>query len=123
MECFENGLLTAEDVGGIDLRFGNDEAMLKVIELITRREGIGDLLAEGTARAAQRIGKGAQEFAVQVKGLEFGMHEPRLNPGLGLGYMVNPHGADHMLNMLDLFAQRFEQEVRPLGIMEIPPPF
>ncbi len=122
MECFENGLLSAEDTNGIELRFGNDEAMLKIIELVAKREGIGDLLAEGTVRAAQRIGKGAQEFTVQVKGLEFGMHEPRVNPSLGLGYMVNPHGADHMLNVIDLFLQRSAAEVRPLGIIEIPPP-
>ncbi len=101
MECFENGLLSLKDTNGIELRFGNDEAMLKVIELIARREGIGDLLAEGTIRAAQRIGKGAEEFAVQVKGLGPGLHEPRLKPGLGLGFMVNPHGADHCANLHD----------------------
>jgi len=101
MECFENELLSVEDTGGIELRFGNDEAMLRVIELIARREGIGELLAEGTARAAQRIGRGAEEFAIQVKGLEAGMHEPRMKPGLGLGFMVNPHGADHCCNIHD----------------------
>jgi len=120
MECFENGLLSIKDTNGIELRFGNDEAMLKMIELIAKREGIGDLLAEGTARAAQRIGKEAQEFAIHVKGLEAGMHEPRLKPGLGLGYMVNPHGADHCCNMHDNMYKREGQlkELRPLGILE-----
>jgi len=101
MECFENGLLTTKDTNGIELKFGNAEAMLKVIELIARREGIGDLLAEGTARAAQKIGKGAEKFAMHSKGLELGMHEPRAKAALGLGYAVNPHGADHCDNMHD----------------------
>ncbi|GAG44897.1 unnamed protein product, partial [marine sediment metagenome] len=101
MECFEKGLLSIKDTNGIDLRFGNDEAMLKIIELIAKREGIGDLLAEGTARAAQRIGGGAEDLAMHVKGLELGMHDPRLKPGLGLGFMVHPHGADHGDNLHD----------------------
>ncbi len=101
MECFENGLLTTKDTNGIELKFGNAEAMLKVIELIARREGIGDLLAEGTARAAQKIGKGAEKFAMHSKGLELGMHDPRVKAALGLGYAVNPHGADHCDNMHD----------------------
>ena len=120
MECFENGLLSAKDTDGIELKFGNDEAMLKIIELIARRKGIGDLFAEGTAQAAQRIGRGAEEFAVQVKGLEAGMHEPRLKQGLGLGFMVNPHGADHVCNMDDtrFDTERRLQEIRPLGFIE-----
>jgi len=101
MECFENGLLTAKDTGGIELRFGNAEAMLKLIDLIAHREGIGDLLADGVTRAAQKIGNGAEKFAIAVKGLEAGMHEPRAKPGLGIGYMVNPHGADHCFNLHD----------------------
>lgn len=105
MECFENGLLNTEDTGGIELRFGNAEAMLEMINLIAKREGIGGLLAEGTAFAAKSIGGGAEQYAINVKGLEIPMHEPRLKPGLGLGYMVNPHGADHCCNLQDtLFA-------------------
>jgi aldehyde:ferredoxin oxidoreductase len=124
MECFENGLLGIEDTDGIELRFGNDEAMLKMIELIARRQGIGDLLAEGTAKAAQRIGGKAPELAVQVKGLEAAMHEPRVKAGLGLGYMINPHGADHGCNMHDtMYGTEVQlKEVRPLGILEPLPP-
>ncbi len=120
MECFENGLLSIKDTDGIELRFGNYEAMLKMIELIARRQGIGDLLAEGTARAAQRIGQRATELAMQVKGLEAGMHEPRLKPGLGLGFMVNPHGADHCCNMHDTMyvTEQDLKGLRPLGILE-----
>jgi aldehyde:ferredoxin oxidoreductase len=121
MECFENGLLSTKDTDGIVLRFGNAEAMLKTIELIARREGIGELLAEGTARAAEKIGRGAVEFAMQVKGLEIPMHEPRLKAGLGLGYAVNPHGADHVASIHD--TEYTEpgpglDGIKPLGILE-----
>lgn len=120
MECFENELLTTKDTGGLELRFGNAEAMLRLIELIARREGIGDLLADGTLKAARRIGHGAEQFTVQVKGLEAGMHEPRLKAGLGLGFMVNPHGADHCCNLHDTMYEVEGQmrELRPLGILE-----
>ena len=120
MECFENGLLGPEDTGGIELRFGNAGAMLRLIELIARREGIGELLAEGTARAAGKIGQGAEQFAIQVKGLEAGMHEPRFKPGLGLGFMVNPHGADHCCNLHDtmFLAEPQIDALKPLGILE-----
>jgi aldehyde:ferredoxin oxidoreductase len=101
MECFENGLLTLEDTGGIDLRFGNAEAMLKVIELIARREGIGDLLAQGSKKAAQQIGRGAEQYAMHAKGVEFPMHEPRVKQGMGLGYAVSSIGADHMQGLQD----------------------
>ncbi|MFC1901465.1 aldehyde ferredoxin oxidoreductase family protein [Chloroflexota bacterium] len=95
MECFEKGLLTEKDTGGIDLRFGNDEAMLQVIDLIAHGQGIGKMLAEGTARLAKKIGKGSQDFAMNVKGLEAGMHDPRVQSGLAMSFMVSPTGADH----------------------------
>ncbi len=101
MECFEHGLLTKEDTGGIDLRFGNVDAMLQVLELMARREGIGDLLAEGSKRAAQKIGRGAEEFSIQVKGVELGMHEPRFKQGLGIGYSIANHGGDHEIGFHD----------------------
>ncbi len=101
MECFENEILTLEDTGGIDLRFGNADAMIQVLEMIAHREGIGDILADGTRNAAERIGRGAAEYAMQVKGVEFGMHEPRLKQGLGLTYSINPTGGDHVAGLHD----------------------
>ncbi len=101
MECFENGILTTRDTGGIDLRFGNAEAMLQMVEMIAYRRGIGDLLAEGTMRAAQRLGRGAEAFAMHVKGLEIPMHEPRVKQGLGVVYAVEAQGADHCAGMHD----------------------
>jgi len=105
MECFENKLLTKKDTDGIDLTFGNPEAMLQMVEMIAKREGIGDLLAEGTMRAAEKIGKGAEKFAVHVKGEEVPMHDPRLKRGLGLGYAVKPTGAEHMNNLHDTWTR------------------
>ena len=123
MECFEKGLLTTKDTDGIELRFGNHEAMLRIIELITRRQGIGNLLAEGTARMAKKIGGGSEEFAMHVKGLEAGMHEPRLCGGLGLGYMVSPNGADHTATLPDFMflSDAMIKGLHHLGIVEPPP--
>jgi len=125
MECFENGLLTAKETDGTELRFGNQKAMLHLIELITKREGIGDLLAEGSSRAAEKIGKGAESFAMHIKKYEIPMHEPRLNKGLSLGYMVNPHGPDHCCNMVDITLTGLNpqtdilvKEAVPLGMIE-----
>ncbi|MDA8218835.1 MAG: aldehyde ferredoxin oxidoreductase family protein [Dehalococcoidales bacterium] len=101
MECFEHGLLTKEDTGGIDLRFGNAKALVQMTEMIAKRQGLGDLLAEGVKIAAQRIGRGAEEFAIHVKGLEVPMHEPRLKRALGVGYAISPTGADHNHNIHD----------------------
>ncbi len=97
MECFEHGLITPEQTGGAEWRFGNAEAMLQIIDWIAHRRGIGDLLAEGTRRAAEVIGGDARYFALHVKGQELPMHEPRGKVGVGLGYAVNEGGADHLV--------------------------
>ena len=122
MECYEEGIITLEMTGGIDLRFGNAGTLLQVLELIGRREGIGDLLAEGTMRAAKRLGGDAERFAVHVKGQELPMHEPRLKRGLGLGYAVSPTGADHCHNLHDTIMTGGNLEkLRPFGIFnEVP---
>jgi aldehyde:ferredoxin oxidoreductase len=119
MECFENGLLTEKDTGGIRLNFGNAEAMVKTVELIGERKGIGKLLSEGVAGAAKQIGRNAERFAVHVKGQEVPMHEPRYKKGLGLGYAVSPTGADHVHNIHDtIFDENSWNELKPLGILE-----
>lgn len=122
MECFENGLLSKEDTGGVDLRFGNAEAMVKMVELIGERKGIGDLLAEGVKRAAEHIRRGSKKFAVHVKGQEVPMHEPRLKRGLGLGYAISPTGADHQHNFHDtMFESGIPEHYKSLGILETVP--
>jgi len=95
MECFEHNLLTLADTGGIDLRFGNAEALIAMVEMIGQRQGLGDLLAEGSARAAEKLGPQAQEFLVTVKKTELPAHLPQAKKSLGLVYAVCPFGADH----------------------------
>jgi aldehyde:ferredoxin oxidoreductase len=101
MECYEHGLLTKEKTDGIELSWGNAAAMLACLGKIVRREGFGDILAEGINNVVKWVGNGSEKFAIQVKGLDPGHHEPRLMPSMGLGFMVNPHGADHCLNVHD----------------------
>jgi aldehyde:ferredoxin oxidoreductase len=90
MECAEGGLVDAPG-----LRFGNAAAMLAMVERIGRREGLGDLLAEGTRRAAAAIGGAAPDFAPHVKGLEIPGYEPRALQTMALGFAVGTRGADH----------------------------
>ncbi len=119
MECYENGIITPEMTGGVDLQFGNAEAMLHILGKIVRREGIGELLADGSKRAAETLGSGAMEYAVQVKGQEVPMHEPRLKRALGLGYAVSPTGADHCHNIHDtIMTPANYAKLRPFGILE-----
>lgn len=119
MECFEKGLLTLDKTGGIELNFGNKEAMLKMVELIGQRKGIGDILAEGSKRAVRQLGAKTKRFSVQVKGQEVPMHDPRLRRGQGLGYAVSPTGADHMHNIYDtLYSQKIPNEIEGLGILD-----
>ena len=101
MECFENGMLTTDDLDGLQLSFGNADAMLTLIEKIARRDGIGELLSKGSQKAAGEIGGNAIEFAMQVKGLEIPYHNPRLNQGLALHYSIHAAGADHVSGAID----------------------
>jgi aldehyde:ferredoxin oxidoreductase len=101
MECVEHGLLGPADLGGVDLRFGNGEALLDTIPLIAERQGIGELLALGSRRIAEQVGGEAISFAMQVKGLEMAMHEPRGKVGVALGYATNEAGADHLVGFHD----------------------
>jgi aldehyde:ferredoxin oxidoreductase len=95
MELFEKGILTLKETDGIDLRFGNDEAMMKILRKIAYRDGIGDLLADGTLAAAKKIGKGAEKYAIQVKGLELPAYDVRGAKAHGLNYATSYTGADH----------------------------
>lgn len=125
MECFENGLITLKDTDGIDLRFGNADAMIAMVEKIGKREGIGDILAEDLATAAKKIGKGAERFAMHVKRQALPMHEPRLKRGLAIGYAVSPTGADHCHSLHDTGLMTATEEgfnpnggLRGMGLLE-----
>lgn len=94
-ECYEQGLITAEETGGVALEWGNAGAMVHVIHLIGRRRLIGEILAEGAMRAAARIGRGAERFAMHVGGQELPYHDPRLSPSYGTTYLADPTPGRH----------------------------
>lgn len=95
MELYEKGMLTREETDGLDLSWGNGDAMLTLIEKISRREGFGDILADGSKAAAMKLGKGL-DLTMQVKGLDLIMADPRGLKGFGLGYAVASRGGDHL---------------------------
>jgi aldehyde:ferredoxin oxidoreductase len=96
MECFDRGLLTTADTGGIEIRWGDGPTVLKTIDLIAKREGpLGELLADGALAAARRIGRNSEQYVVHVKGLEVAMHDPRGMQRMLENYPVTPTGGDH----------------------------
>ncbi len=120
MECFEKGLLTTKDTDGLELRFGNADAAIRAVEMLRDRKGFGDFLALGSREMACKIGKGSIEFAMQVRGQEIPMHEPRMKPGLGVGYALSPTGADHCHNFHDTgYAKNggSVQDLKSLGVV------
>jgi len=121
MDCYEQGLLTLEDTDGLELNFGNAEAMVALVEKIGNREGFGDLLAEGSARAAARFGQEAQDLVVTVKGQEFPAHMPRVKRSLALIYAVNPFGADHMSHEHDPSYRDYPKRMGMLGLEDPQP--
>jgi aldehyde:ferredoxin oxidoreductase len=109
MECFGEGLITTQDTGGIELRYGNAQAMVCTVELIAKREGFGDVLAEGSAGAASRIGRGTEEFLVTSKRT------------LALIYAVNPFGADHQSHEHDPAYAPYPERMAQLGLHDPQP--
>ncbi len=127
MECFENGLLSLADTDEIELRFGNAEAVVAMVEHIARREGLGDLLAEGSARAAERLVPAAMEYLVTVKNTELPAHIPHAKKSLGLVYAVNPFGADHQSSEHDPMyeeggSQLYYDRLALLGLTDVQTP-
>lgn len=122
MECYENGILTKEDTDGIELKFGNAEAMVQMTEMIGKREGLGNILAEGVKRAAEIIGKGSEKYAMHSKGQELPMHEPRGKRSLLYAYSISPTGADHMEAPHDVTYELASADenhaLSPLGLQE-----
>ncbi len=95
MECFEQGILTKEDFGGLEPSFGNEDAAIKLVEMIAHREGVGDVLAEGVKRASEIIGKGSEHFAMHSKGLELPGYDVRSLQTFAMGMAVGTRGACH----------------------------
>lgn len=111
MECFENGILTTEETDGIELKYGNTEGMIEMLEKTLNREGFGDVLAEGSAKAADRLGKGHQ-YLLTIKGQELPAHMPHVKRSLGVIYATNPFGADHQSSEHDpVYSKRAYENV------------
>ncbi len=121
MDCFERGLITADDTGGLDLRFGDAGAMVKLTELIARREGLGDLLAEGMAQAAKKFGPEAEALVTAVKGNPLPAHMPQVKRSLALIYAANPYGADHQSHEHDPSYQDYPDRMAELGLLHPQP--
>ena len=122
MEAFEAGVLTLKDTGGLELKFGNAEAMVKLTEMIGKREGLGTVLAEGSARAAEQLGRGS-EFLITSKGQEAPAHMPQVKRSLALIYAANPFGADHMSSDHDpAYERSFDDYKDRLGLMGLTKP-
>jgi aldehyde:ferredoxin oxidoreductase len=95
MELYERGILTKQDTGGLELKFGNHEAVIEMLRQIAYKEGLGAILGEGTKKAAQKIGKGSENYAMQIKGLELPAYDVRGAKAHGLNYATAYNGADH----------------------------
>ena len=96
MECYEKGILTAEDTDGVKLQFSNGDAVIEMLNKIAYRDGFGDLLAEGSQRASAKIAQGSEAFLTTVKGMEMAMHDPRHMEPMRTSYLLAPTGGDHM---------------------------
>ena len=117
MECVERGLIRQKDLDGLDLRFGNHQAMVAMIRRIGDREGLGDLLAEGVRQAAERIGQGSEKFAMHVKGLELAAYDPRGAKGMGIAYATSPRGGCHERGLISRETFGAPPPIDPLSII------
>ncbi len=105
MDCCDNGLLSRADLDGLDLSWGNVEAVIELVKKIARREGIGDTAALGSRAMADHVKGGAADYTVTVKGLELPMHDPRAFHGIGLAYMNSNRGACHLQHTVQAVEQ------------------
>ncbi len=96
IECFEKGFINIKDTGGLKLRWGDGETVVRMTEKIARQEDIGKLLAEGVKKASEEIGRGSEEFAMHVGGHRLAFHDPRMSPALGANYICDPEPGHHM---------------------------
>ena len=120
MECVQKGLLTKDDFDGLDLTWGNCQAVEKLLNMIIRREGIGDLFAEGTRSLAGHFGRGSEEYAFHVKGLDMICGDPRGIKAFGLTYAIASRGGDHLrAEPFFELTERYDEAEKRWGIREI----
>ncbi|MFH1132158.1 MAG: aldehyde ferredoxin oxidoreductase family protein [Pseudomonadota bacterium] len=121
IECFENGILNKNDTGGIELNWGNADGILKMVQKIIDREGLGDILADGVKKAAEKIGKGSEKYAVHCGGIEAPMHDPKFDPGFLTSYYCEPAPGRHTttsLQYIDLqyLEKQFSRAKKPPSV-------
>ena len=116
MDCHEQGILSKKDLDGIELKFGNASAMVQMVQKIALRDGIGNILAEGSFRAAEALGRGSDKLVVTSKKQELPAHMPQVKRSLALIYAVNPFGADHQSHEHDPSYNAFPQRMAEIGL-------
>jgi len=115
IECYENNLLSKDDTDGLELTWGNSEVIIELLNKIIKREGIGDLLADGSKIAAQKLGKGS-EYAMHSMGQELGMHSPKYYKNMGTTFAFDPTPGRHTTASLDFFVMG--PIIKPNGLFE-----
>jgi len=121
MELWERGIINEKDTGGIDLSWGNKEAIIEMVQNIARREGFGDVFAEGIRRAAEKIGRGAEKYAIHVKGLDISAQDGRAQKSMAIAHATSVRGADHLrhcsfydeIGFPDAIVERFGEQYLP----------
>ena len=120
IECYEKGILTKKDTDGLELKWGNTEAIVVLIKKMIAREGIGDLLADGTKVAAKKIGKGSEQYAIHAGGQEPAMHDGRNDPGFNLHYCAEATPGRHTLGA-NLYYEMFQLWKTVKGLPSLSP--
>ncbi len=116
MECWAEGKITAEDTGGIELEYGSAEAMVKMTEMIAKHEGFGKILAEGSQKASEIIGRGTEDYLITSKGQEAPAHMPQVKRSLSVIYAANPFGADHESSEHDPAYKAYPERMEQIGL-------
>jgi aldehyde:ferredoxin oxidoreductase len=114
IECYENGILTKKDTDGLEMKWGNTKAIVEMTEKLAKREGFGNILADGVKIAAKKIGKGSEKYAMHVGGEEIAAHDSRGGPGFAIGYSAEPTPGRHTMG---------GEGPHPPGVMIAPPGF
>jgi aldehyde:ferredoxin oxidoreductase len=115
MECYEKGIISDADTGGLSLAWGNKDAILPLLEAMVKRQGLGAILADGTKAAAEKLGQGTEGFAIHVAGEEVGNHDPRCWPGFGYGYVFDPKVGHHTSGVVGFIEHGFTETGKELG--------
>ena len=123
MECYEKGIITKEDTGGLELTFGNESILLDLITMTAFKKGFGKELALGSYRLAEKWGKGSEKFLLHAKKQEFPAHDPRVRGGMAIQYALSSSGADHWFAQHDPFyAEKGSPGMKSVSLLGITEP-